>query len=171
MEHDTEESGLRQPADGRMPEQVSESAALDELACSSEVDEPDEADDVSGADESAEIVKALEANEAAGVDEAAAAQPDEIVQPDQMAEPADAHEPDDAGQGSGRLAEHEHHQATGEPRVDQALQMLDELAELPVSEHPAVFEQVHARLRDVLGELDLDSGPRPSAGAQQGQGG
>jgi hypothetical protein len=47
--------------------------------------------------------------------------------------------------------------ATGENRVDEALARLDELAALPVTEHPAVFEQVHRRLREVLGELD--SGP------------
>jgi hypothetical protein len=47
---------------------------------------------------------------------------------------------------------------TGEPRVDAALRHLDELEDLPVSEHPAVFEQVHASLREVLGELDLNSG-------------
>ncbi len=44
--------------------------------------------------------------------------------------------------------------ATGEPRVDAALARLDELEELPVSEHRAVFEDVLRRLRDVLGELD-----------------
>jgi hypothetical protein len=44
--------------------------------------------------------------------------------------------------------------ATGEPRVDAALARLDELAGRPVAEHRAVFEDVHRRLRDVLGELD-----------------
>ncbi len=44
--------------------------------------------------------------------------------------------------------------ATGEPRVDAALARLDELEELPVSGHRAVFEDVLRRLRDVLGELD-----------------
>jgi hypothetical protein len=44
--------------------------------------------------------------------------------------------------------------ATGEPRVDAALARLDELEGLPVTEHRAVFEDVHRRLRDVLGELD-----------------
>lgn len=44
--------------------------------------------------------------------------------------------------------------ATGEPRVDAALTRLDELEGLPVTEHRAVFEDVHRRLRDVLGELD-----------------
>ena len=42
---------------------------------------------------------------------------------------------------------------TGEPRVDAALSLLDELTELPVTEHPAVFERVHAQLGEVLGEL------------------
>jgi hypothetical protein len=46
---------------------------------------------------------------------------------------------------------------TGEPRVDAALKLLDRLDGLPVSEHPDLFEQVHAQLSDVLGELD--SGP------------
>jgi hypothetical protein len=53
--------------------------------------------------------------------------------------------------------------ATGEPRVDAALRLLDRLPGLPVSEHPELFEQVHAQLTDVLGELD--SGPAgPRAG-------
>ena len=53
--------------------------------------------------------------------------------------------------------------ATGESRVDEALAKLDELAGLPVTEHPAVFDQVHRRLREVLGELD--SGEPGGAGA------
>jgi hypothetical protein len=44
--------------------------------------------------------------------------------------------------------------STGEPRVDAALSRLDDLAGRPVTEHRAVFEDVHRRLRDVLGELD-----------------
>ena len=44
-------------------------------------------------------------------------------------------------------------EATGEPRVDEALRRLSELGDLPVSEHPPVFERVHASLVDVLGEL------------------
>jgi hypothetical protein len=51
---------------------------------------------------------------------------------------------------------------TGEPRVDAALKLLDRLPGLPVSEHSEVFEQVHAQLSDVLGELD--SGPALPAG-------
>jgi hypothetical protein len=56
--------------------------------------------------------------------------------------------------------------ATGEPRVDAALARLDELAARPVTEHRAVFEDVHRRLRDVLGELDTreqNSGDQPAA--------
>ena len=44
--------------------------------------------------------------------------------------------------------------ATGDPRVDRALSRLDDLAGLPVAEHPAVFEQVHQRLAEALGDLD-----------------
>ena len=44
--------------------------------------------------------------------------------------------------------------ATGELRVDAALARLDELAARPVTEHRPIFEDVHRRLRDVLGELD-----------------
>ena len=47
--------------------------------------------------------------------------------------------------------------ATGEPRVDAALRLLERLPGLPVAEHPQLFEQVHAELSEVLGELD--SGP------------
>ena len=46
---------------------------------------------------------------------------------------------------------------TGEPRVDAALRLLDRLPGLPVSDHPELFELVHAQLTEVLGELD--SGP------------
>jgi len=49
---------------------------------------------------------------------------------------------------------------TGEPRVDAALRLLDRLPGLPVSEHPQLFEQVHAQLTEVLGELDSAQGPQ-----------
>ncbi|HEX4656979.1 MAG TPA: hypothetical protein VH307_06320 [Streptosporangiaceae bacterium] len=49
---------------------------------------------------------------------------------------------------------YERRPTTGEPRVDAALARLDELEALPVTEHRAVFEDVHQRLTDVLGELD-----------------
>jgi hypothetical protein len=53
---------------------------------------------------------------------------------------------------------------TGEPRVDAALARLDELAGRPVTEHRAIFEDVHRRLKDVLGELDTrEPSPSPDA--------
>ena len=64
----------------------------------------------------------------------------------------------DAGEDPGDAAPDpdgpEQRPATGEPRVDAALARLDELAGRPVTEHRAIFEDVHRRLRDVLGELD-----------------
>jgi len=47
---------------------------------------------------------------------------------------------------------------TGDARVDDAVSRLAELAELPVREHPAVFEYVHERLSEVLGDLDSHPG-------------
>ena len=48
--------------------------------------------------------------------------------------------------------------ATGQPRVDAAVRLLDRLPGLPVSEHSELFEQVHAQLSEVLGELDSGAG-------------
>lgn len=39
---------------------------------------------------------------------------------------------------------------TGDVRVDAALGRLGEFDDLPVEEHPAVFEDVHGRLQDAL---------------------
>jgi hypothetical protein len=50
---------------------------------------------------------------------------------------------------------------TGEGRVDAALKLLDRLPGLPVSDHPQLFEQVHAQLTEVLGELDSGPGGPP----------
>jgi hypothetical protein len=49
--------------------------------------------------------------------------------------------------------------STGEPTVDAALARLEDLAGRPVTEHREVFEDVHRRLRDVLGELDSRQPP------------
>jgi hypothetical protein len=54
---------------------------------------------------------------------------------------------------------------TGEPRVDAALKLLERLPGLPVSEHPQLFEQVHAQLSEVLGELDSGTGAVVGPGA------
>jgi hypothetical protein len=42
--------------------------------------------------------------------------------------------------------------ATGDPRVDAALAPLAVLDEAPVEEHPAVVEEVHRALQDILAE-------------------
>jgi hypothetical protein len=44
--------------------------------------------------------------------------------------------------------------ATGDTRVDGAVSGLSRLSGLPAGEHLAVLEEVHGRLRDILGELD-----------------
>lgn len=46
---------------------------------------------------------------------------------------------------------------TGDDRVDAAVGGLGRLAGRPVDEHVAVLEEVHGRLRDVLGELNEGS--------------
>jgi hypothetical protein len=51
--------------------------------------------------------------------------------------------------------------ATGDPRVDDAVARLDDLDGLPLAEHLAVFEYVHERLTEALGDLDVHA----SAGA------
>lgn len=48
---------------------------------------------------------------------------------------------------------------TGEGRVDAALARLDELADLPVTEHREVFEHIHRSLTEILGELETPGLP------------
>lgn len=55
--------------------------------------------------------------------------------------------------------------ATGEPRVDAALRALDGIDQVPVTEHPAIFEDVHARIHEVLGELE--TGPATGTGSRR----
>lgn len=43
-------------------------------------------------------------------------------------------------------------ESLGDARVDGAVARLEELSERPVSEHVEVFDDIHARLRDALGE-------------------
>jgi len=59
-----------------------------------------------------------------------------------------------AGAAAGPGEPDEQQPATGEPRVDAALARLSELARRPVTEHREIFDDVHRRLRDVLGDLD-----------------
>jgi hypothetical protein len=55
---------------------------------------------------------------------------------------------------------------TGDPRVDEALRGLSRLGDVPVTEHPQVFESIHGALAEVLGELRPGAGPadEPRAG-------
>jgi hypothetical protein len=73
------------------------------------------------------------------------------------ADPADRDAPEQVAAEGAALAP-----ATGEPRVDAALRLLEQLPGLPVADHAELFEQVHAQLSDVLGELE--SGPAGPAG-------
>ena len=52
-----------------------------------------------------------------------------------------------------------HLSATGDARVDDAVAGLDRLKGRPADEHVAVLEEVHGRLRDILGELDETQEP------------
>ena len=58
---------------------------------------------------------------------------------------------------------------TGDPRVDQALGRLSDLADLPLPEHAAVFEHIHAELTGALGTLDSgnDQFPQPPIASAQ----
>jgi hypothetical protein len=70
------------------------------------------------------------------------------------------------GETGGQPAVQRH--GTGEPRVDAALARLDELGRRPVTEHRAIFEDVHRRLSDVLGELDTrERQSEDAAGAER----
>jgi hypothetical protein len=60
--------------------------------------------------------------------------------------------------------------STGDARVDDAVARLDDLAALPVAEHVAVFEYVHERLTEALGDLDVHA-PARSGDASPGPGG
>ena len=75
-------------------------------------------------------------------------------------------EPDDSSELAAE-AESATSASTGEPRVDAALGGLAELHGLSISEHPAVYEQIHEQLVDVLGELA--SGRRQSDQRQSEQ--
>lgn len=57
---------------------------------------------------------------------------------------------------------------TGDPQVDAALDKLADLAELPLNEHPAVFEQIHGALTGALGTLDSGTGGPDTGGPDTG---
>ncbi|HUL24796.1 MAG TPA: hypothetical protein VLW44_03365 [Streptosporangiaceae bacterium] len=57
--------------------------------------------------------------------------------------------------------------ATGDSRVDEAVSQLEDLARLPVAEHPAVFERVHQRLTEALGDAGARERPVPDGSPGQ----
>jgi hypothetical protein len=59
---------------------------------------------------------------------------------------------------------------TGDARVDDAVAGLNRLKGRPAEEHVAVLEEVHGRLRDILGELDETPQPPQAAAGPAGQG-
>jgi hypothetical protein len=60
--------------------------------------------------------------------------------------------------------------ATGDSRVDEAVSELDDLAGLPVAEHPAIFERVHHRLTEALGDAGARERAVPGGGPGQAGG-
>jgi hypothetical protein len=62
-------------------------------------------------------------------------------------------------------------EGTGDARVDEAIAPLGQLADVPLEDHPAIFERIHDRLREVLGELNPGlAGSTGSAGPAGGAG-
>ena len=56
---------------------------------------------------------------------------------------------------------------TGDARVDQAIEGLSDLDQIDLDERPAVLEEVHDRLREILGELgDAGRQAQGAAGPQ-----
>lgn len=51
---------------------------------------------------------------------------------------------------------------TGEPAVDAALELLVIAEEVPVEDHQAIFEDVHARLRQALAGEAADDATGPA---------
>jgi hypothetical protein len=60
--------------------------------------------------------------------------------------------------------------ATGDSRVDEAVSELDDLAGLPVADHPAIFERVHQRLTEALGDAGARERAVPADGPGQAGG-
>ena len=50
-------------------------------------------------------------------------------------------------------------EGTGDSRVDEAIDRLAALDDLPLDDRPAALEAVHDRLREILGELGTPGAP------------
>lgn len=61
-------------------------------------------------------------------------------------------------------------ESTGDSRVDEAIEGLAALDDLPLDERPAALEDVHDRLREILGELGTPGAPgTPGAAGTPGR--
>ena len=60
---------------------------------------------------------------------------------------------------------------TGDPQVDAALDKLADLADLPLNQHPAVFEQIHGALTGALGTVDASTGDSSTGDSGPGDSG
>jgi hypothetical protein len=58
---------------------------------------------------------------------------------------------------------------TGDARVDEAVEGLADLGQIDLDERPAVLEEVHDRLREILGELGPVRPGEPGRPGQQGE--
>jgi hypothetical protein len=58
---------------------------------------------------------------------------------------------------------------TGDARVDEAVEGLADLDQIDLDERPAVLEEVHDRLREILGELGPVRPGEPGRPGQQGE--
>ena len=58
-------------------------------------------------------------------------------------------------QGRGDDAGGAETEVTGDPRIDAATARLGDLAELPTSDHVAVYDDVHRRLQDALADAEV----------------
>jgi hypothetical protein len=58
---------------------------------------------------------------------------------------------------------------TGDPRVDAVIARLTALEEADLAERPAILEEVHDKLREILGELGDPGRPGPAASARPGE--
>ena len=58
---------------------------------------------------------------------------------------------------------------TGDARVDQAIEGLSDLDQTDLDDRPAVLEEVHDRLREILGELGEAGRPGPGQPGRPGR--
>ncbi len=58
---------------------------------------------------------------------------------------------------------------TGDSRVDAAVSGLASLEDVDLAERPAVLQEVHDRLREILGELGEPARPGPGGPARPGE--